>query len=138
MKRLTMLSLAVATGLGAGMLAGCGGQATDKPEAPTVTESESKPELNMTGLSDADREAALAQRICPVQKDQLLGSMGPPVKVSVEGRDVFICCEGCREDLLADPAKYLANIEAPAAVEAAESASDADGVPESEEAPPAT
>jgi hypothetical protein len=134
-----MLSVAAAAGVGLGMLTGCGSKATDKPEAPAVTESESQPKLIMTGLSDADREAALAQRICPVTKEPLGSpSMGPPVKVSVEGRDVFICCEGCRESLLEDPAKYLANLETPAAVEAAESASDADDVPETEEAPPAT
>ena len=38
----------------------------------------------------------------------LLGSMGTPIKVDVSGTPVFICCEGCRESLLAEPAKYLA------------------------------
>lgn len=137
MKRSTMLSVAAAAGLGAGVLTGCGSEATDKPEAPKVTQSDAAPKLDMTGLSDADREAALAQKICPVTEEGL-GTMGPPIKVSVEGRDVFICCAGCREPLLEDPAKYLANLETPAAVEAAESASDADDVPEAEEAAPAT
>jgi Cu(I)/Ag(I) efflux system membrane fusion protein len=36
-----------------------------------------------------------------------LGSMGTPIKVDVEGQAVFICCEGCRKKLLADPQKYL-------------------------------
>ena len=36
--------------------------------------------------------------------------MGTPIKVDVNGRPVFICCEGCRESLLAEPAKYLAKL----------------------------
>jgi hypothetical protein len=36
--------------------------------------------------------------------------MGTPIKVSVEGRDVFICCDGCTDSLKGDPAKYLAKL----------------------------
>ena len=36
-----------------------------------------------------------------------LGSMGVPLKVDVDGRTVFICCEGCREPLPGRPEKYL-------------------------------
>jgi Cu(I)/Ag(I) efflux system membrane fusion protein len=66
-------------------------------------------EAAFASLSDADRTAALAQKICPVS-DHELGGMGTPVKVSVAGRDVFICCESCRESLLADPDKHLAKL----------------------------
>ena len=59
--------------------------------------------------SEADRALALAQKICPVSGDEL-GGMGTPIKVSVNGRDVFLCCEGCKEDLLAEPEKYLAPV----------------------------
>jgi hypothetical protein len=68
----------------------------------------------MAELDEADRTAALAQKICPVS-DEALGSMGKPLKVEVEGRTVFICCEGCRDPLLKEPAKYLAKLDAPAA-----------------------
>jgi Cu(I)/Ag(I) efflux system membrane fusion protein len=44
-----------------------------------------------------------------------LGSMGTPIKVDVKGRAVFICCEGCRESLLAEPKKYLAKLSKEAA-----------------------
>ncbi len=60
-------------------------------------------------LSPADRRMALRQQICPVA-NMKLGSMGPPVKVDVNGRAVFICCEGCRNQLLAEPAKHLARL----------------------------
>lgn len=57
-------------------------------------------------LPAEDRAAAEQQKTCPVS-GELLGSMGVPVKVHVAGRDVFICCEGCRGDLMSDPDKYL-------------------------------
>jgi len=59
-------------------------------------------------LSPEDRALAKRQAICPVTK-RPLGSMGTPRKVDVDGRTVFICCEGCRGSLLASKAKYLAN-----------------------------
>jgi len=53
---------------------------------------------------------ALRSYLQPVTKLEL-GSMGTPPKVDVDGKQVFLCCEGCRERLLADPDKYLANLE---------------------------
>ncbi|QDV73790.1 efflux RND transporter periplasmic adaptor subunit [Botrimarina mediterranea] len=61
-------------------------------------------------LSPDDARLAKRQALCPVA-DMKLGSMGTPIKVMVEGRPVFICCEGCRERLLAEPAKYLAKLD---------------------------
>ena len=60
-------------------------------------------------LPDQDRTLAEQQQVCPVT-DMPLGSMGAPIKVMVEDRPVFICCEGCRMRLLAEPAKYLAKL----------------------------
>lgn len=64
---------------------------------------------SLAKLSDADFQLARRQTICPVAELKL-GTMGPPIKVNVEGRSVFICCEGCREKLLNEPAKYLARL----------------------------
>jgi Cu(I)/Ag(I) efflux system membrane fusion protein len=64
---------------------------------------------NLAKLSAEDRAAAEKQRVCPVS-DEPLGSMGVPIKVDVSGKSVWICCDGCREDLLADPDKYLAKL----------------------------
>jgi Cu(I)/Ag(I) efflux system membrane fusion protein len=63
----------------------------------------------LANLSAEDRTLAERQKVCPVS-DMRLGSMGVPVKVDVNGRPVFICCEGCRRSLLADPTKYLAKL----------------------------
>ncbi|MBL4883567.1 MAG: efflux RND transporter periplasmic adaptor subunit [Planctomycetaceae bacterium] len=58
-------------------------------------------------LSDEDQLLAKSQRVCPVL-GFMLGSMGTPPKINVNGTDVFICCEGCKEQLLDDPETYLA------------------------------
>ena len=58
-------------------------------------------------LSTTDRALADKQKVCPVSGDPL-GAMGTPIKLTVQGNDVFICCKGCEEPLLEDPDKYLA------------------------------
>ena len=38
--------------------------------------------------------------------------MGPPVKVDLDGKSVFVCCSGCQERLKKnDPAMYLAKLD---------------------------
>jgi len=79
--------------------------------APQADSSEaSEISANLSTLSPEDRQVAEQQRVCPVA-GTVLGSMGVPVKVVVHGRTVFICCEGCRASLLAEPAKYLAKLD---------------------------
>ena len=60
-------------------------------------------------LSDEDRASAEKQRICPVS-EELLGSMGAPLKVEVGGEQVWLCCQGCQDDLFGDPDKFLAKL----------------------------
>ncbi len=62
-------------------------------------------------LSEEDRGLVENQRICPVTM-MALGSMGSPQKVDVNGKPVFICCEGCRASLLEEPQVYLAKLDA--------------------------
>lgn len=57
-------------------------------------------------LPEDEQPAALEQVICPVTKFKL-GSMGVPPKVRVDGKDIFLCCEGCRDGLLEDPQSYV-------------------------------
>ena len=75
-------------------------------EAHELGEQSADVAANLAKLPEGEREAAEKQRVCPVS-DEPLGSMGVPIKVDVKGQSVFICCDGCREDLLADPDKYL-------------------------------
>jgi len=60
-------------------------------------------------LSPADRASAESQHICPVSGD-MLGVMGPPLKIELNGQQVWICCEDCKADLFAHPDEYLAKL----------------------------
>ena len=53
---------------------------------------------SMSELSAADRKLAQAQRFCTMMEYSRLGAMGTPVKVMIDGKPVFVCCEGCVED----------------------------------------
>lgn len=53
-----------------------------------------------------DRELIARQKICPVGGGDL-DAMGGPVKLVVDGRVVFVCCEGCEKPLREKPAFYL-------------------------------
>jgi membrane fusion protein, copper/silver efflux system len=70
----------------------------------------------LSQLSAEDRGVAESQRICPVTM-MVLGSMGKPEKVRVNGKVIFICCEGCRKRLLANPDEYLRKLTAANAAE---------------------
>jgi len=78
--------------------------AAPKSEAETISEA-------IALLPEAERKVAEAQRTCPVG-DAPLGSMGMPYKVTVQGRDVYLCCEGCQGALEKDPEKYFAIMDA--------------------------
>ncbi len=47
---------------------------------------------------------------CPISNEPL-GGMGEPKDVVVGGRLVRLCCSGCRDDLRADPARYIEMID---------------------------
>jgi hypothetical protein len=58
---------------------------------------------------DDDQALAARQKVCPVTGKRL-GSMGMPVRVSVGGKAVLICCEGCEAALKKAPEKYLSRL----------------------------
>ena len=60
-------------------------------------------------LSEADRASAEKQHICPVT-GEMLGTMGQPIKLTVNDHDVWICCDGCRKSIESNPDKYLAKL----------------------------
>jgi membrane fusion protein, copper/silver efflux system len=67
------------------------------------------PALPDDAPSPADQEAIARQKICPVT-GKPLGSMGAPMRLEVEGRTVYLCCEGCEGRMRKEPAKYFAKI----------------------------
>ncbi len=67
-------------------------------------------------LSPEDRKLAEAQRNCPVLSGSRLGSMGKPVKLTLAGRTVFVCCEVCTPKAVANPKGMLEKLDAPNAL----------------------
>ena len=89
-------------------------QARPKPQtAPPAPAGGKDAKINaaLARLSSEDRELAVKQKFCAVSDTSRLGSMGPPVKVLIEGKPVFLCCEGCRESALGDPQATLSKVD---------------------------
>jgi len=116
----TLRFCTTALGLAAGTLFMLGCNSNTAPVVPSVTttspdhdghEHNADPSIAnaLASLSPADRAAAERQKVCPVT-DEPLGSMGSPLKISLKGRDVFLCCEGCKDALQDDPDAFLAKL----------------------------
>ena len=93
-----------------------GGSGT-KPGAmavrPTTPDNEAeKIAAAMAKLSAEDRKIAMAQRICPIQKN-LLGSMEVPIRLVLNGQVVFVCCKGCIKPAQNDPEGTLKELRNP-------------------------
>ena len=106
----------VALSFGTCFVVGCGEKSapapSESPAAPAAaTSDEAKFSAAIAKLPEEDREAATAQKFCVVEEKSRLGSMGMPFKVTVEGKPVFLCCAGCEDEALKDPAKTLAKVE---------------------------
>jgi hypothetical protein len=80
------------------------------PAVPGAAPEKSDKEKALAQLAPEDRKLAEAQKVCPVT-GAALGEMGAPVKVTVKGQAVFLCCDGCKKKALADPDKTLAAVE---------------------------
>src|SRR5262249_61423256 len=93
----TRLNPSIATGYFGATQSSPARPAAATPSLPTPTE--------FMKLSPADRELATRQKICPVT-DEPLGSMGVPFKVVIDGLPVFLCCDGCEDELRTNWKKY--------------------------------
>ena len=94
---------------------------TPSPSPEPSSEEEKEIRDNLIKLGTADRSLAEGQKVCPVRPTNRLGSMGVPVKVMIEGRPVFLCCDGCEKKAKANPRKTLETVENLKAKAAAES-----------------
>ena len=100
--------------------AGCSDSNTGSPaqadatkattKAPPADAHDAEVKAEREKLSPEDRALVDAQEWCAVSTDSRLGSMGPPLKLSVKGQPVFVCCKGCQKKALADPDKTLAAV----------------------------
>jgi membrane fusion protein, copper/silver efflux system len=86
------------------------GKAPSAPAPPKVAKDDETIRRALAKLSPEDRKLAEAQRVCPVT-DKFLGAMGTPVKLTVLGQTVFVCCEGCDEAAQEKPQETLKKVE---------------------------
>jgi hypothetical protein len=89
----------------------CGCSSSHAPNADPAAEAEETYKKALAELPAEDRAAAAAQRWCVAEQDNRLGSMGTPVKLTLDGKPVFLCCEGCRSHALADEKATLKTVE---------------------------
>jgi hypothetical protein len=94
-----------------GSPAGESGASGRSAAPPTAAEAAAVAQA-LAKLPAADRALAVRQKVCPVTGG-LLGSMGPPHGVEINGRKVFLCCAGCEKELRRDAARYLSQLPAP-------------------------
>ena len=78
---------------------------------PNMTAALSAEQLdNIEKMPEEDRAAAKAQGMCPVT-GAALGSMGVPVRISLRGQAVFVCCKSCVGKALRSPEAVLKKLE---------------------------
>lgn len=96
-------------------LAGCsngntGGPAPADAKAPPADAHDGEVKAERDKLSPDDRALVDAQEWCAINTTERLGSMGPPLRVTVKDQPVFLCCKGCQKKALADADKTLATV----------------------------
>jgi Cu(I)/Ag(I) efflux system membrane fusion protein len=65
---------------------------------------------NVRQLIKVDCSKAMIQRVCPVTGVPL-GSMGVPIKMTLRGKTLFVCCKGCIAKARRSPADTLKKLE---------------------------
>jgi YHS domain-containing protein len=129
MKQLVPLTIALFAVLSL-TFAGCG---SDSPEPSSTSESPAetghadhgdhtapvemgggqsdmdKMKTELAKLSPEDRASAGKQHMCPVS-GKMLGTMGSPYKVEINGQQVWLCCPGCESKLRENPDEFLAKL----------------------------
>ncbi|MDX1927058.1 MAG: hypothetical protein SFV81_11100 [Pirellulaceae bacterium] len=67
-------------------------------DAEAMKKAELKITETLKSLSPEDQKLVAAQRFCPMMTYSRLGSMGAPLKLTIAGKPVFVCCDSCKED----------------------------------------
>lgn len=65
---------------------------------------------NVAKLPPSDRALAQEQKFCAVMTKNLLGSMGVPLKIEINGQPVFLCCDGCETRAKAHADRTLSKV----------------------------
>jgi hypothetical protein len=81
---------------------------------PATSAAEKTTQDDLPGLkelSEADRKLAEKQKRCPVT-NELLGTRGMKIyKMTVKDRVIFLCCEGCKDEVDNDPDGTLKKVD---------------------------
>ena len=85
-----------------------GGKSASTVRPSTPEDEDAKVSSSLSKLPPEDRALAESQVTCPVLDGSRLGSMGTPVKVSLGGKSVFLCCSGCEGKAKAEPERTAA------------------------------
>lgn len=112
-------------------LAGCGDSSEPEPTVTTIgpvetvepAEPAESGEVTIQLVADYEGTRPYPMDTCLVS-DEDLGSMGSPIVMAYGDQQVKFCCASCKPKFTADPQKYLDKIDAAAAAQAAEPATD--------------
>jgi hypothetical protein len=87
-----------------------GGSAAVTARPSMVGDEDAEAKAALAKLGPEDRRLAEAQGYCPVLGTKL-GSMGTPVKLTLRGQAVFLCCKGCEDKARANESQTLDKVE---------------------------
>jgi YHS domain-containing protein len=91
---------------------GCVKDAKKSGDATVATTKKlTKVSATLAKLPPDERMAIEAQKYCAVQPKNFLGPMGAPVKLQIEGKTVYVCCNGCKKGAQANPTATLSMVE---------------------------
>jgi hypothetical protein len=90
---------------------GGGGKSASTVRPSTPEDEDTKVTSALAKLPSEDRMLATAQGTCPVLDGSRLGSMGTPVKLTLAGKTVFICCHNCEEKAKSDASRTATRAE---------------------------
>jgi len=94
------LAIAISIEIGSTILSlGCGGSTSVKRSV----------EDELSQLAAADQVEAREQKLCLVS-GEALGSMGVRIKVEVDDRHFYICCQGCQQKAIANFDNYYTKV----------------------------
>ena len=68
-------------------------------------------EIKMEKATKADEAAITAQKLCKVSGEELT-SMGGPLKLTLGGKSILVCCQSCIKDVKANPDKFFNDVTA--------------------------
>ena len=103
-------ALSVTVAVGFFILAGC--QASSGSKTADRGPSSVLPNNGAVPAVHHNQAAYGGQKTCPVT-GEALGSMGAPISVNTPGgQTIYVCCRGCANRVLRDPATYSQKVEA--------------------------